>query len=503
MENIKKLADFQAANEISDAIDISVLRLHRRSPPRLPLDVFGPRWQRWISDAASAAACPVDYVVAALLPAVSTIIGNARWAQAAPGWCEPPHLWAASAGDSGQGKSPGADLIYRHLLPPMEARMTRDFPERLQEYQARAELAKARHEQWQKDVRTAHKNGAPSPAAPDVADEAEPMAPRLMQSDVTIEKVAMLLANAAPKGMLMVRDELAGWLLGMNSYNDGARAFWIEAYGGRPYRVDRMKHPQPIVVPHLVVAWHGGIQPSRLSQVMREVDDGLLARFCWFWPDPVPFELAAIAPNVGFAIAAFDRLRLLEMSPPAEAGLWPSPVFVPLNDLGRARLERFGREMQEQQEAAGGLLVSALGKARGLALRLSLVIEFLWWAAGDEITAPPEQISERAFLAAATLVGDYLMPMAERVYGDAAASTRTRNTATLARWIAKTRPIEVHVRHFQRNIRLPGLGEAPLIHEACEALIEAGWLVAPPSAAATGRPRAAYEVRPELWEALR
>jgi Protein of unknown function (DUF3987) len=225
--------------------DVSVLRLHRRLPPPLPIAAFGSRWGPWISEAATAAACPADYVTAPLLAAASVMIGNARWAQATPGWREPPHLWCASVGDSGYGKSPGADAIYRHILPPMEARMARDFPERLQEYRARAELVKARHQAWQKDVRVAQKKGAPPPLPPEMLEKAEPMAPRLMQSDVTVEKVAMLLAAAAPKGILMGRDELTGWLIGMNAYNAGARAFWIEAYGGRPYRVDRVKHPQP------------------------------------------------------------------------------------------------------------------------------------------------------------------------------------------------------------------------------------------------------------------
>lgn len=288
----------------------------------------------------------------------------------------------------------------------------------------------------------------------------------------------------------------------MDAYNDGARAFWIESYGGRPYRVDRVKHPQPIVIPRLAVAWHGGIQPARLAQVMREADDGLLARFCWFWPDPVPFKLGTTAPNIEFAVEAFDRLRMLEMTAATEAGSPSEPIMVPLSDAARDHLEKFGCEMQERQEAAGGLLNSALGKARGLALRLSLVLEFLWWAAEDGMAPPPMKIGEKAFLAAAALVGQYLMPMAEGVYGDAAATPRTRNTATLARWIVKTRPSEVHVRHLQRAVRLPGLAEAAAIHEACDGLIEAGWLVAPPTQGTPGRPRAAYEVRKELSEAL-
>jgi putative DNA primase/helicase len=288
----------------------------------------------------------------------------------------------------------------------------------------------------------------------------------------------------------------------MNSYNDGARAFWLEAYGGRPYSVDRMKHPQPILVPHLVVAWQGGIQPARLAQVMREADDGLLARFCWFWPDPVPFKIASAAADVDFAVGAFDRLRMLEMAAPLEPGQPHRPMIVPLSEGSRPLIEQFGRQMQERQEAAGGLLVSSLGKARGLALRLSLVLEFLWWAAKPGFAAPPTQISDAAFLAAAALAGDYLLPMAERVFGDAAASVQTRNAATLARWIVKGRQQEVHVRHLQRNVRLPGLTEAEVIHEACKALLEAGWLGAPPPGGRDGRARVAYGVRPELWEAL-
>ena len=36
----------------------------------------------------------------------SALIGNARWAQATPGWAERPHLWLGVVGDSGSGKSP-------------------------------------------------------------------------------------------------------------------------------------------------------------------------------------------------------------------------------------------------------------------------------------------------------------------------------------------------------------------------------------------------------------
>ena len=325
--------------------------------------------------------------------------------------------------------------------------------------------------------------------------------PRLRLNDATIEKVAAILATAAPKGVLMTRDEIAGFLLGMNSYNDGARAFWIESYGGRSFRVERMKYAQPIDIQHLAVSWFGGCQPDRLAQLMREGDDGLLARFCWLWPDATPFNLGTRAPNCDWAVDALERLRMLEMGTAATGK--PDPIMVPLVEPALKMMVEFGQQMQERQQNAGGLMRSAYGKARGLALRVALNLQFLWWCAEDGIAPPPATISEPAFLAAATLVDDYLMPMAERVYGDASAKKVDRDAATLARWIKQTGPDEVHVRRMQREVRLPGLGDAAAIHAAAGELVEAGWLTKQVGDVGfQKRPRAAYPVSPLLWEAL-
>jgi len=77
-----------------------------------------------------------------------------------------------------------------------------------------------------------------------------------------------------------------------------------------------------------------------------------------------------------------------------------------------------------------------------------------------------------------------------------------RNTATLARWIVKERPDEVHVRRLQREVRLLGLTKADEIHAACKALVEAGWLGMPPKVGQQEKRREAYPVSPQLKEAL-
>src|SRR5262249_11902908 len=128
----------------------------------------------------------------------------------------------------------------------------------------------------------------PEPTAPNI----EPQRPRLRQHDTTIEQVAAILATAAPKGVMVVRDEIAGWLLGMAAYNPAGREFWIEAYGGQPYRIERRKHGgEPIDIDRLVVAACGGTQPDKLARLIAGADDGLLARFQWSWPAPIEFEL--------------------------------------------------------------------------------------------------------------------------------------------------------------------------------------------------------------------
>jgi hypothetical protein len=486
--------------------DMGILELRRRPPPAFPIEVLGPDWGPWTVDAAKAAACPIDYVALPLITSGSALVGNARWAQATPGWKEPPHVWFGAVGDSGDGKSPGSDCLMRDVLPVIEGRMYGDFPERLHEWKQTVALDKAAIKRWEEKQRAAQKKGEPfnEPMPKPNALDVEPEKPRLRQYDVTVEQVAAILATAAPKGVMMVRDELVGWLDGMNAYNPAGRPFWIQAYGGRKYGLERRKHgKEPIEIEHLAVAVSGGTQPERLATLISGTDDGLLSRIQWGWPDPIPFELGVETPRVEWAIDALDKLRELELEP--QPGKPPSPVYMPLTPEGQKLIRVFGKEMYSRRRNTAGLLKSAYGKARGTALRLSLVLEWLWWCGKSGMPLPPETISPQAFLAAAALVADYFMPMAERVYGDAAATGIERMMATLARWIIEKRPNEVHVRHLQRSVRLPGLRTAGQIISAADGLVEADWLRAPSPVRSFGRGKGrapvVYSVNPKLYKA--
>jgi uncharacterized protein DUF3987 len=162
----------------------------------------------------------------------------------------------------------------------------------------------------------------------------------------------------------------------------------------------------------------------------------------------------------------------------------------------RLLIENFARDMQQRQTDAEPMLAAALGKARGQALRLALVLELLWWCGEDSALPPPFRISPRSLSAAVLLICDYFMAMAARVYADSGARSAA---AILAHWIITERPLELHVRHLQRCVRLPGLRTAREIREAADLLASRGWLRPPERRAQfSGRVRIVYAVNPQL-----
>ena len=162
------------------------------------------------------------------------------------------------------------------------------------------EAALALEEQWRIDVRTAAKSGEPAPNRPLGAEApAEPPRPRLVAMDATMEELQHLLAGQ-PRGLLYVRDELTGWFGNHDRYggNGGDRAFFLEAWNGGSYTVDRVKHRgHPVRISRMALGIFGGMQPDRLREALAGADDGLAARFVYIWPDPPPISKLASEPD--------------------------------------------------------------------------------------------------------------------------------------------------------------------------------------------------------------
>jgi hypothetical protein len=271
-------------------------------------------------------------------------------------------------------------------------------------------------------------------------------------------------------------------------------------YGGRSYVVDRMKSPEPLCIRHLSIGVVGGIQPDKLAGITGGPDDGLASRFLWSWPEALPrFSLARDLPDDRVALSAFERLSGLALG--SDGYGHPEPIVLRLTPEAEEVIEAFAQEMVERANEASGPLAGSLGKARGQAVRLALVLEFLWWAA-EPGWAEPECIAAPAVRAACRLLEEYFLPMAERVYGDAALPKEVRAAMTLTRHLRKGGAREFNARSLRRDLG-GAFRERALMEGACAVLAEAG-LIRPKFSRAgerAGRPAQNYEVHAVVWGA--
>ena len=492
------ISSTEAAANAWEHPDLSYLGTGRSTPPPFPLEVLGEVWGPWCSKYAMARNAPVDYVAGALLAVTGALIGNKRWPYAGGEWGEPPILWVGLVGAPGSGKSPAQDPAL-DLVRKLERDAAQEMAAEVASYKEKLVVAKAAHKKWEQDVEKAVKNDEQSPAKPTEAIEPkEPVVPRLIISDTTPEKIGPLLQKH-PSGLLLHRDELAGWIGSFNRYSgggeNGERQLWTEAYGGRAYNIDRVKLSEPIFIPHLTVGVLGSIQPDRLPVMTGGADDGFASRFLWAWPDPVGgFKLNREPIDSSKQIDAYRHLFRLEL--PAQDQGGRDPGRIELSGEAAHHFESFVQDVKERAARGIGLFAGALSKAPGHVLRLAMVIEFL----ANPTSSEPKNICSESMLKAIDLVRDYFLPMAQRVFNEAAIPLEEQRAMTLIRWLRDHDMRELNAREGRRTIG--GILREPAhMNAACKTLEKAG-LIRPVFSRAgksKGRQRKDYEVNPVVF----
>lgn len=480
--------------------DTRLLRADRPEPPQLPLeDVLSTKWAGWIRSAATSKGAPPDYVLATLLSVCGALIGNTRWASPWQGWAEPPVIWATIIGNPSAGKSPAIDAVLVPLKRAERA-MREAVQADLDAWRDKAEVARLADSAWKESVKAAIKSGDEPPARPDSATVGmEPIMPRLAVSDATTEKLAVIMSGQ-PRGTLLARDELAGWLQGMSRYSGGGsdRPFWLEAYGGRAFSVERMGR-DPVYIDRLTIGVLGGIQPDRLrSLLLKSDDDGLLARFLPVWPDPAPVKRPDSLHDEAFIEGVISRLLTLEM--PLDEQGHKRPWFVSFEDQAREALDAFRQSVRTWEGDAEGLLLSYIGKLPGMAVRLSLVIALMEWASGD--AQPPDVITLNHFGRAAHMVESYLLPMAQRAYAEQSGGPAQRSARALVALIREEAWTTFTARDVRRKQR-SHLQDMESINPALR-VMETADLIRPvdiPAGPKGGAPKRLFSVNPIVMEA--
>lgn len=475
-------------------LDASILA-DEAPPPRLPLGLFPKPWQQYIEAAADHAGSPPDYVMLSLLSVIGAALGNARWGQAWGSFTQPPIIWGAGIGHPSAAKSPGLIDVAQGPIAALEAGMNADWEERLRQHDTDKAEAAAVADKWKKEVDNAAKTGNAPPQRPDRAKEPEPLQKRRFAvRENTTQRLARMMA-ANPRGLLLFRDELAGWLGAMDRYDSGKgadRAFWLEAYGGRRYSVDTMKEGDNApMIDHLTIGLIGALTVDKGRAAMAEADnDGLAARFLHVWPASRRPSIPKGEPPDAMLKDALARIAALPWEPPEPVLL---PFTGPAQDIVQAR-----REMVASAEA-GGLLGAWIGKMPGHVVRLAVIFQHLAWLAdGGE---PPRVIDDMAAGRADGLLAAYFLPMAERFFGVNALPQSARDARTLAQVIVEERRERLNSRTLGRD---GPIRDVERVKAALLDLEAAGWVRRDPFRDGNnrGRTRNDWEVRPDLSSLL-
>jgi hypothetical protein len=436
--------------------DLSILGDDLPEAPTLPLSCLTSEWAQWVRDAAVGKGCPEDYVFGGLLVSAAALLSGSRSARPWGDWVEPAILWAALVGNPSSGKSPALDTVLAPLRK-IEARLASEFQNGELGHSEAVERAQIAKDHWREALKKATREGAEEPEMPSSAHEPEPPhRSRLVTSDTTIEKVALILSANKGRGVLGHRDELSGWLMNFERRGGSDRAFWVECYGGRPHIQDRVKHPKPVEVDCLAVSVIGGIQPDRLrSFTVRSDDDGMASRFLFLYPaGSTPFERPKRIADSTVPERAFARLANLEAEQDENGRRKAREI--PFSDRAANVLEKWRREaMPAHERMSRGLLLSAVGKFPGLVVRLALVFEYLAWATEND-RQEPDAIGENAVLAAINFVEDYVIGMARRALAAGSQSDEARNAALVAQWFLENPEFQGKLVNLRELRRMPG-----------------------------------------------
>jgi hypothetical protein len=423
-----------------------------------PVDALPDLIRGFVDAGARAIGCDPSYVALPLLTLIAAAIGNTRRLELKRGWSAPPILWGAIVGESGTAKTPAFQLVMR----PVRERQSEAF----KVFEAQQREYEAALEAWN-ERKKGERGEKPQP----------PTCERFIVSDTTVEALApILLAN--PRGLLLARDELAGWFGSFDRYagkgSAGAdSANWLSMFNAESIIVDRKTGtPRTIHVPRAAVCVSGGIQPVILERALGidHRESGLAARLLLTCPPRKAkrWTEADIDPN---AEAELVRLfgRLYELQPAAGNDGEPRPALAHLSGDAKAAWKTYYNAHATEQAGLTGDMASAWSKLEEYAARLALVVHYARWAAADPNVNP--DIVDVSSMNAGIVLAKWFKHEARRVYAMLDESDGERDQRRLADWIGRkggtVTPREVQ--QGCRWLREPGAAEAAL-----EELVKAG-----------------------------
>ena len=360
----------------------------------------------FVRTAARALGCDQAFVALPLLSAVAGVIGNTRRIALKRGWSEPAIIWTATMGESGSVKSPAFDCAMKYVRDIQHREFVR-HDEAMQLHEP-DQLAYERDLQAWKRSKASDPPVKPEP----------PKAKRLLCSDVTVEGVAVLLSDNE-YGLLLARDELAGWIGSFDRYSQGRGGDapqWLSMWSGGQMNIDRKTGDRrTIYVPRAAVSIAGTIQPDALRRVLgtEHLENGLAARLLLAQPPRTikRWTETEIPEQLDREMATlFDRLYGLRGVGDAIA-----PILIPLSPDAKAIFVRFCNSHAQEQVTKTGCLASVWSKLEAYCARFALVYHCVRMVCNDA-TLKDHEVIDAESVACALQHVQWVGEQAERVY---------------------------------------------------------------------------------------
>jgi hypothetical protein len=435
-----------------------------------PVDALPEPLSSFVTETAAAIGCDPAYVALPLVVAAGAAIGTTRRLELKYKYEAPAILWSVIVGESGTSKSPALRSVLEHVRD-RERRLREEYAIERREYEAAVEAYEKERAAWRSDK----KSGGQPPERP-----AEPIGRRALISDTTVEALALKLADN-PRGLLLARDELAGWLNSLDRYANKSgsgsdESFYLSAYNGEQHAVDRRTGDRREIYVSQAALWiTGSIQPTILQRALGTTrrESGLLARLLLVAPPPLPAKWSEREVSPLTRRACHDVLdRLYELEPDADAEGREKSRFVRLTADAKKAYVAWHDQHADEAVDLSEEEKAAWSKFRDTSVRFALIIHEVRLAAGE--TVDPDFVDVASMDRAIRLV-EWQKHETRRVYALLAESDVERAIRQaddrLAAFVA-THGGSVAVRDVIAGVR--SIRDANAAEAALERLVDAG-----------------------------
>ena len=338
---------------------------------KIPLEAFPAKIQDMILTLARQENYTIEYMMASLLVAVSTAIGNAVNIRIRGGWISNSALYMILIGRPGTGKTPPLDFAFRPIRKH-DAQAVKQFKLEMEQYNNLIESNKGKKE-----------NTTPLPD--------KPILQRTIISDFTPEALMRALDDNH-RGVVVYVDEIMGMFNAVNQYSRGQLIEQLlTAFSGKPLDISRCSMPVPIHIEYPFINIVGTMQITRMHELIEKgyKENGLLDRIIFVYPSSQ--EISDWQLDEDSSFASFEKY----------SNMWES-IFNKVIDLPFSDNDNVQSILDFSPEAKAyftnwrnnairavnqiqddGLVDSRVIKAPMITARLALVLQILRWACGE------------------------------------------------------------------------------------------------------------------------